>query len=148
MGVRRNLRRSNNISGLRNKLSETEEQVFRLEQTINIQKMYLEEMGKISTALKDIMMKELNISEEAVTKKLDEHMGIAEAEELDQLVEAAEEPVVEPTAVPNTTEENEIPTEPTIEEVVADMDSAVEDVSEVKEEKPKKKRTTKPKKAE
>jgi outer membrane biosynthesis protein TonB len=129
MSLSRRIRRRDNTAGLKEQLKEKENEIFGLKQNLQMQNMYMDEMAKISTALKDIMVRELGITEEEVTEKLDIELGVAEAEEIDKVVEEAEK-----------TEAVEEP----IEEIISEVEAPK--VEPVAEEKPKKKRKSSTKK--
>ena len=142
MGINRRLRRNNNIAGLRAQLQDKENELFRLSQQMDMQNMYFKEITKVTTAMKDMLMKETGLDEKTLMDKVDEHLAAVEAEELDKELKSDESTDVQNEAV------TEIDTDNT------EMDKAIEFTDEPKdieetiadiEEQPKKKAASKEK---
>lgn len=114
MGLSRRLKRNNNMAGLKAQLLEKENEIFTLSNQMDMQKMYLTEMGKISTALKDIIVRELKLTEKEVTDLLEKELDTVDAGEVDKLVDAADN--IELTDPVDSTEPATEVTEPIVEE--------------------------------
>jgi hypothetical protein len=93
MGIDRRIRRNNNIAGLRAQLEDKEKEIYMLSQQHDMQRAYFDEVAKISTALKDILMRELNLSEDNLIKMLEDELEVKEATEIDESIKA--EPSIE-----------------------------------------------------
>ena len=151
MGVSRRLRRNNNVAGLRAQLQDKENELFRLSQQMDMQNMYFQEVTKVTTALKDMLMKETGLDEKTLMDKVDEHLAAVEAEELDKEIKESEGSTEvqneDVTEIDTDSTEMDTPIEFTdseapIEEAIADVEESVKDV----EDKPKKPRKPRKKK--
>ena len=118
MGVERRIRRNNNLAGLKAQLQDKEKEIYMLSQQHDMQRTYFDEVAKISTALKNILVRELKIEEEEVMKLLEAELDTSEAAEIDEVIKA---------------EKDEVP--------------SIEIVDDVEVPKESKEKVTKPKKA-
>lgn len=156
MSINRRLRRNNNVAGLRAQLQEKEQEIFRLNQQMEMQNMYFQEVTKVTTALKDMYIEKTGIDEDALMDKVDEHLKAVEAAELDAEIKSEESEKPEETKdvteidTDNTELEKAIEfveedsTETPIEEVIAEAESKPTEKAE--EEAPKKAKKTRKKK--
>lgn len=142
MSINRRLRRNNNLAGLRAQLDDKEQEIFRLSQNMDMQGMYFKEITKVTTALKDMLMKETGLDEKTLMDKVDEHLAAVEAEELDAEMKSEGSTEVQNEDV------TEIDTDSTEMDQAIEFTSEPEDIEETiadVEEKPKKKATPKAK---
>lgn len=143
MGIERRFRRQNNLAGLRAQLADKEKEIYMLAQQQDMQKVYFDEVAKISTALKDILMRELKLDEEDVMKMLDAELDTTEAAEIDEVIksEKVDAPSIE------IVDENEIPE---VEELISEVEKPIKETNQGKEVpdlvEPKKKAPAKAKK--
>lgn len=152
MSVNRRIRRNNNIAGLKAQLSDKEQEIFQLSQQMDMQRMYFNEVTKVTTALKDMLMKETGLDEQTIMDKVDEHLAAVEAAELDaetkaeETVDEVQNETVTEIDTDNTELDKEIQiveTEETpIEEVISEVE-AKEEAPVKKPRKPRKKKEDK-----
>lgn len=127
------------MAGLRAQLEDKEKEIYMIAQQQDMQKMYFDEVTKISTALKNILIKELKLDEEGVMKLLEAELDVTEAAEIDEVIKS--EDVVAPSI--EIVDENEIPeVEEVVEEVIAKVDKVIKDKAP-KAKKPRKKKDSK-----
>lgn len=147
MGIDRRIRRNNNMAGLRAQLQDKEKEIYMLSQQQDMQRTYFDEITKISTALKDILLRELKLSEEDLMKMLEAELDVTEAAEIDEVIKA-EEPSIEIVDDSETIEhiitEGDIKDNPG-EDLVEGETIGIpkEAVKAVKEKKPRKKKVSK-----
>jgi hypothetical protein len=113
------------MAGLKAQLADKEKEIYMLSQQQDMQRSYFDEVTKISTAFKDILMRELKLNEDDLMKMLEAELDVTEAAEIDEVIKS------EKVDVPSIeiVDENEIP-EAEVEIPVKD----VKDKKEIKEE--------------